>query len=67
MIRGIKRFKEFIFESVTANEYELDERFPWTEKMEEMIDEILFLSSGLKEDYRYGKRDTPGFEFNVKM
>ena len=67
MIGGIKRFKEFIFESVTANEYGLDERFPWTEKMEEMIDEILFLSSGLKDDYRYGKRDTSGFEFNVKM
>ena len=63
----IKRFKELILESVTGQNFQLDERFPWTEKIEELIDEILFLSEGLKDDYHYGKRDTPGFEFDVKM
>lgn len=63
----IKRFKEFIFEGVTANQYGLDERFPWTEKIEELIDEIVSISRELKDDYRYGKRDTPGFEFDIKM
>lgn len=66
---NVKRFCEFIKESQhSINEYNLDERFPWTEEISNLIDDIEKKVEHLKDEYNYGRHDrSGGFEFDIKI
>jgi hypothetical protein len=66
----IKRFSKFLKESSsTEKEYGLDPRFPWTEEIGSIIDQIIEKVEYIKSEYEWGRHDrhSPvGFEFDIK-
>lgn len=49
---NIKRFSEFIKESkYSINEYDIDVRFPWTEEIGNLIDDIEKKVENIKDIY----------------
>jgi hypothetical protein len=66
----IKRFSRFLKESSsTEKEYGLDSRFPWTEEIGRIIDQIVEKAEHIKSEYEWGRhnRHSPdGFEFDIK-
>ena len=69
---NIKRFYEFIKESQDSiNEYYLDKRFPWTEEIGNLIDDIQEKVAFIKDNYNYGlsrrSHGFNGFEFDIKI
>lgn len=66
---NIKRFSEFIKESkYSIKEYDLDARFPWTEEISNLIDDIEKKVEHIKDVYNYEHHSrSGGFEFNIKI
>lgn len=62
---NILSYKEFLNESEDYD-LELDKRFPWTEKIESLADQIVTKSNYLINNFNYDKHDGDGFEFDIK-
>ena len=75
MKNHVFNFLQFINESQTVvstsilKEYDVIEKFPWSEKIEELINEILEKVEMLKSTYNFARHGdyNRGFEFNIKM
>ena len=61
----VLRFSEFLNES-ESYDFEIDQRFPWAEKINDLIDQIMSKKRYLIENFEYDKHDGNGFEFNIK-
>ena len=62
---NILSYKEFLNES-ESYDLELDKRFPWTEKIESLADEIITKSNYLRNNFNYDRHKGDGFEFDIK-
>ena len=68
--KSLLRFSDFINESneETIEGFQLDKRFPWTEEIANLIDNVVEQSDNLKNEYNYDRhRNSKGFEFDIKM
>jgi hypothetical protein len=64
-MRKILSFKDFLNES-ESYDLELDKRFPWSEKIELLADQIVTKSNYLRNNFNYDRHDGDGFEFDIK-
>ena len=62
---NILSYKEFLNES-ESYDLELDKRFPWTENIESLADQIVTKSNYLRNNFNYDRHDGDGFEFDIK-
>ncbi len=61
----ILRFSQFINES-DSYDFEIDQRFPWSEKINDLTDQIMTKQRYLTKNFEYDRHDSDGFEFNIK-
>jgi hypothetical protein len=63
----ILRFEKFLGESKQSmDEYNIDQRFPWSEEIGNLIDQVEEKIEEIKEKFNYDRHDSNGFEFNIK-
>jgi hypothetical protein len=63
--KSILSFYEFINESADYV-FAVDQRFPWSGKINEVIDKIMTKRKYLVNNFNYNKHGGNGFEFNIK-
>jgi hypothetical protein len=61
----ILRFSQFINESDSYG-FEIDQRFPWTDKINDLVDQIMSKKRYLTGNFEYDRHNGNGFEFNIK-
>jgi hypothetical protein len=63
--KSVLSFSEFINESADYD-FTVDQRFPWSEKINDVIDKIMTKRQYLVNNFNYDKHGDDGFEFNIK-
>ena len=61
----VLRFSEFLNES-ESYDFEIDQRFPWAEKINDLTDQIMSKQRYLTQNFNYDRHEGNGFEFNIK-
>lgn len=61
----VLKFVEFINES-ESYDFEIDQRFPWSEKINNLINSIMEKRNYLIKEFEYDRHKGDGFEFDIK-